>query len=306
MPILVDHTSRVICFGMDQEQGHFQIQQSVAYGTQVVALVEPRSKGRKILGLPVFATAREAERQTSGNVALIMSHPEKAADAIVEANEAGIGLIICLTEDVPVHDLIEALRIMKKNGKSRLIGPGSCGVISPEQARCGFMPGYIWTKGPVGIVSSEDSLVYTVAAALSSSGIGQSTFVGIGRGLVVGTSYVDVLELFENDPYTEMTLLLGLPQRGMEQDLREWLCHKKRKPLVVLLAGQTVLKGKILAECKESVVEAKQLINTLKNAGVCIADTLTGLPDMVQKILGNSKNRITGHMKDGWRANLQD
>ncbi len=277
MPILIDHSSRIICFGMATERGRFQIQQALAYGTQVVALVEPRPKETHVFSLPIFASARQAVRLTNGTVALIMSEPQKATDAIMEADEAGIQLIVCLTKEIPAHDMVEALRIMKQRGKSRLIGPGSCGIINPEQARCGLMPGFLWTKGPVGMVSSSDTLAYVAAGALSSSGKGQSTFVGIGEALA--TSVVDVLELFEQDPYTEMTLLLGLPT-GQEMGVCEWLRAQKRKPLAVLLAGHTPL-----SYFKERGVEAKEAGEPLKKAGATLVSKLTDLPRVCQEIL---------------------
>ena len=188
----------------------FHIHQCTLYGTQVVAWVKTGYGGHERLGLPVFDSVREAKRQTSANVSLIFVEPSRVADAVIEAVEGGIETIVCLTSGVPLHDMVQIHYILSKNRKSRMIGPASCGLITPSQCKAGVMPGYVFTPGPVGMISSSDTLGYEAAWQISNAGFGQSTFVGIGSEEIRGTSVVDVLKEFDQDIQTEAVGIVKL------------------------------------------------------------------------------------------------
>jgi len=216
MPILVDHSSRVIYQGTLEEEDLFDLQQCLAYGTKIVALV---GEGKQeVLGLPVFPTVAQAKKQTNGNVSWIRKHPQDIADSILEAEDSSVELIICMGLNPPVHDMREVRRILKKHGKSRLLGPASFGAITPDQTKVGAMPAYIFSSGPVGVISTSASLAYEVAWQMTQAGVGISTCVGTGDEQV---EEIDgIVQLFEQDRGTEIILVIGHQ------------CTKRRKPML--------------------------------------------------------------------------
>jgi succinyl-CoA synthetase alpha subunit len=244
MPILVDHNTKVIVQGITGQAGRFHAEQCKAYGTQVVGGVTPGKGGQDIFGLPIFDTVLEAKEAVKPDASLIFVPAPYCADAILEAEDAGIELIICITEGVPIRDMLEVKRVMSMSKKSRLIGPNCPGIITPGACKIGIMPGYIHKKGKVGIVSRSGTLTYEAVWQTSQLGLGQSTCVGIGGDPLNGTNFVDVLELFQKDPQTEGILLIGEIGGDAEEQAAAWCAKHLSKPLAVFIAGATAPAGK--------------------------------------------------------------
>jgi succinyl-CoA synthetase alpha subunit len=221
----------------------FQIHQCVLYGTQVVAWVKAGHGGKEQLGLPVFESVQEARKQTSATMSFVFLPPPLVADAIIEAIEGGIETIICFTKEVPYHDLATVRQILRYFPHVRLIGPGSCGIMSPSQCKAGVMPSYVFTRGPVGIVSCGDTLGYETAWHLTNSGLGQSTFVGIGTDPLAATSIADVLKEFERDVQTEAVVVLAEDGMAGIDEFVEWAEKRNRKPLIAYIAGHSARRA---------------------------------------------------------------
>jgi len=243
MAILVNKKTKVIVQGITGHAGSFHAEQCKEYGTKVVGGVTPGKGGEKILSLPVFDTVLEAKKALSPDATLIFVPPPFAADAILEAEDAGIELIICITEGIPVKDMLEVKQVMSRS-KSRLIGPNCPGVITPGECKIGIMPGYIHKRGKVGIVSRSGTLTYEAVWQTTQLGLGQSTCVGIGGDPLNGTNFVDILKLFEKDPETEGILLIGEIGGDAEEQAAEWAAKHCTKPLAVFIAGATAPEGK--------------------------------------------------------------
>lgn len=237
MPILVDRKSHVLVHGVEGDVVSV-VHQLLAYGTKVVAYIDAGKGGTSLLDLPYFDTVERAKKQSGANVSLIFTRPEMAADAILEAEEASIPLIICATPSLPLHDMAEVQRILRRNKRSRLIGPGSYGLITPGQSKIGSMPGYVYAPGEVGIVSRFGTLMDEVAWHLTSANIGQSTCVHLGEFPLLGTSMEEIIALFEKDERTETIIAIGEPA-----DFRSLPSSKKK--IVGLVIGGKPLKGKI-------------------------------------------------------------
>jgi succinyl-CoA synthetase alpha subunit len=243
MSILVDKNTKVICQGITGEQGTFHTRQMAAYGTKMVGGVTPGKGGLHVDGIPVFDTVEEAVKRTGATASVIYVPAAFAADAIMEAVDAGIELIICITEGIPVLDMVKVKRFM--NGKkSRLIGPNCPGVITPEECKIGIMPGHIHRAGKIGVVSRSGTLTYEAVDQLTRAGMGQSTCVGIGGDPVNGTDFVDILEMFEKDPGTEGVVIIGEIGGTAEEEASEFVKKEMKKPVVGYIAGLTAPKGK--------------------------------------------------------------
>ena len=243
MAILVNKETRVICQGITGEHGSFHTRQMVQYGTKMVGGVTPGKGGTDLDGIPVFNTVEEAKKKTDCNASVIYVPAPFAADAIMEAVDAGIELIVCITEGIPVLDMVKVRRYME--GKpSRLIGPNCPGVITPEECKIGIMPGHIHKKGCVGVVSRSGTLTYEAVDQLTKLGLGQSTCVGIGGDPVQGTGFVDVIEMFEKDPETEAIIMIGEIGGTAEEEAAEFIKKNVKKPVVGYIAGVTAPKGK--------------------------------------------------------------
>src|SRR5579872_7186893 len=234
--------TKVIVQGITGQAGKFHAEQCQEYGTQIVGGVTPGKGGEHILGLPVYDTVWEAKKALHPDASLIFVPAPYAADAILEAEDAGIELIICITEGIPVKDMLEVKRVMSRS-KSRLIGPNCPGLITPGECKVGIMPGYIHKRGKVGIVSRSGTLTYEAVWQTTQFGLGQSTCVGIGGDPLNGTNFIDVLKLFQNDPETEAILLIGEIGGNAEEDAAAWIREHAKKPIAAFIAGATAPPG---------------------------------------------------------------
>ncbi len=243
MSILVNKDTRLVVQGITGREGEFHARQMVEYGTNVVAGVTPGKGGGWVAGIPVFDTVGEAVNATEANVSIIYVPARFAPDAILEAADAGIEIVVCITEGIPVLDMIR-VRAHLDCMETRLIGPNCPGIITPGEAKVGIMPGHIHTSGPVGLVSRSGTLTYEVVYALTEKGLGQSTAIGIGGDPIIGTDFIDVLTFFEEDPQTKQVVLIGEIGGTDEQRAAEFIARRMSKPVTAFIAGQTAPPGK--------------------------------------------------------------
>lgn len=285
MAILVDRNSRVIVQGITGREGGFHTKLMIEYGTDIVGGVTPGKGGEWFEGRPVFDTVQKAVDATEANVSWVAVPAPFAPDAIYEAVDAGIELIICLAEYIPVQDMMKVYQYVKQSG-SRLVGPNCPGLLTPGQAKVGIMPGYIATPGNIGVVSKSGTLTYEVVYALTSRGMGQSTCVGIGGDPIIGTNFVDVLEMFENDPETQKVAILGEIGGRAEIDAAEYIKARMTKPVAAFIAGASAPEGTRMGHAG-AIVEggegtAAEKIEALRAAGVRVADNPEQIPDLLQ------------------------
>lgn len=288
MSILVGKDTRLVVQGITGREGRFHTQQMLAYGTPVVAGVTPGKGGMEVDGVPVFDTVREAVEETGANTSIIYVPARFAPDAILEAADAGVELVVCITEGIPVLDMVQVRRYLDISGV-RLIGPNCPGVITPGEAKVGIMPGHIHTPGPVGIVSRSGTLTYEAVYALTNKGIGQSTVVGIGGDPIIGTTFLDVLQMFEADPRTEAVVLIGEIGGTEEERAAEYIKSEMTKPVVGFIAGQTAPPGKRMGHAGAIISGGKgtaaEKIAALKAAGVRVARHPEEIADLVAQVL---------------------
>lgn len=288
MAILIDQDTRLLVQGITGHEGEFHSRQMLAYGTQVVAGVVPGKGGQRACDgrVPVFDTVKEARAATNANASIVYVPAQSAPNAILEAADAGIPLIVCITEGIPVHDMIQiSAHLVQKQVK--LIGPNCPGVLSPGKANVGIIPGHIATPGPVGIVSRSGTLTYTIIHALTSRGIGQSTCVGIGGDPVVGTPFVEVLEMFDEDPSTEQVVLIGEIGGSAEEQAAQFIAERMTKPAVAFVAGRTAPPGKRMGHAG-AIIEggggtASEKIAAFEAIGVRVAEYPGQVPDLVMQ-----------------------
>jgi succinyl-CoA synthetase alpha subunit len=271
MSILVDEKTRVVVQGITGNEGLFHTRQMVEYGTKVVAGMTPGKGGQKIDGIPVFNTVSDAVKNTDANASAIFVPPAFAADAILEAADSGISVIVCLTEGIPTLDMVMVRQYLKEKG-SKLVGPNTPGVISPGKCKIGVMAGYIHKPGTVGVISRSGTLTYEVVDQLTKKGIGQSTCVGIGGDQIIGLDFVDLLQMFEEDSGTEAMIMIGEIGGTAEEEAAQFIQKKVKKPVVAFVAGLTAPPGRRMGHAGAIIAggkgTAKEKMEALDKAGV--------------------------------------
>ena len=287
MSILVNKDSKVVIQGITGSEGQFHGGQMLEYGTHVVAGVTPGKGGQNTLNnrVPVFNTVEEAVQETGANTSIIFVPPAFAAEAVMEASFAGIKVVVCITEGVPVHDMVKVKKVVDQNG-TRLIGPNCPGIITVDECKLGIMPGFITKKGSIGVISKSGTLTYEAIAQLVNVGLGQTTAIGIGGVPIIGTTMKDCLELFQADPETEGIVMIGEIGGQMEIEAARWAKENVSKPMVGFIAGQTAPPGRRMGHAGaivsggDDTAEAKMRI--LKESGIAVAESVADIGDLMK------------------------
>jgi len=285
MTIIVDGNTRVIVQGITGHQGRYHSKAMREFGTKVVAGVTPGKGGQEIDGVPVFETMREAVNETGANASVVFVPARFAKDAVVESIDNGIETVVVITERIPVHDSIEMIEYARLNG-TRIIGPNCPGITSPGICKIGIMPNHIFARGKTGVVSRSGTLTYEVVNALTQAGIGQSTCLGIGGDPVIGTTFIDALELFDSDPQTERIVLIGEIGGTAEEEAAQFIREHMSKPVFAYIAGRTAPPGKRMGHAGAIISQgrgtAESKLRALENAGVPVADIPEKVPELIK------------------------
>ena len=288
MAVLIDNDTKLVVSGITGREGTFHATNNKNYGTNVVAGVTPGKAGQDVEGIPVFNTFHDAVAETQANTAMIFVPPRFAADSILEAEDAGISLVICITEGIPAHDELRVYNHLKANGQTRLIGPNCPGILSPGKANVGIIPASFFSEGNVGVVSRSGTLTYQIGNELAQSGFGNSSIVGIGGDPVPGSSFVDIIALFEADPETELIVMAGEIGGSAEEEAAEFIAEHVTKPVVAYIAGFTAPPGKTMGHAGAIVsgtagtAKAKQ--EALEANGVRVGRTPTEVAEIAAEI----------------------
>ncbi|MDD5582626.1 MAG: succinate--CoA ligase subunit alpha [Candidatus Marinimicrobia bacterium] len=292
MSIILDESSRIVVQGITGKEGQFHTTQMVEYGTKVVAGVTPGKEGQKVKGIPVFNSVQKAIENEGANVSILFVPPPYAADGIMESAAAGVAWIICITEGIPIQDLIK-VKAFLKDTHSKLIGPNSPGVISPGKSKAGIMPGYIHKEGTIGIMSRSGTLTYEAVDQIVEEGYGQSTAIGIGGDPIIGTSYKELLDYFEKDNQTEAVFMIGEIGGNAEEEAALWAKKHFSKPLVAFIAGQTAPPAKRMGHAGAIISNGKgkasDKIKCLQEAGICVVNNPAIMGKTLHEVLNQRR-----------------
>ncbi len=289
MSVLVDKSTKVIVCGMTGREGAFHTEQMIQYGTNVVGGVTPGKGGQEFLGKPVFNTVHEAVAATGANASLIFVPPPFAADSVLECEDAGIPFVTLITEGIPISDMTKVVNRLRLNGRARLLGGNCAGIITPGECKMGIMPGHIFAAGDIGVVSRSGTLTYEIVWELTRNGLGQTTCVGIGGDPLPGTRFIEVMEMFQNDPKTKAIVLIGEIGGSDEETAAEYVGKHMTKPVVGFISGRTAPPGKRMGHAGAIVSgnmgTAQSKVDALVAAGALVADRTSDVPDMVKQLL---------------------
>lgn len=290
MSVIVDENSKIVVQGITGKEGAFHTTQMIEYGSKVVAGVTPGKGGQKFEEkVPIFNTVKDAVDATGANVSVVFVPPSFAADAVYEAADAGVETVVCITEGIPAKDMLKVYHFLKKKG-TRMVGPNCPGVISPGKCKVGIMPAFIHKEGSVGVISRSGTLTYEAVHQLTQIGLGQSTCIGIGGDPVIGTRFIDALELFKNDKQTEAVVLIGEIGGTAEEEAAAWVKQYFNKPVVAFIAGQTAPPGKRMGHAGAIISGGKgtaaEKMKALKDAGIAVCESPAVIGQTVKKVLG--------------------